>query len=387
MKKIVVYLTTDQQEAKEFRLQFEKQLLVQHFDNPVKFISWLNQGFTFDALVVNTRPTSPLGLNLIRTLKEDFATVKPIIWLSDSLLPPALRKIFQEAGVTDILEKNDLNNQEMVQRLHFYLTKPASQAPLPASPVALPFTRFWKRAFDIAVSGTLLLLLSPLFLVICLLIKLESKGPAFYYSSRVGTGYRIFKFWKFRSMRRDADQLLGSIKNLNQYQSASTPVQPPLRACSSCATFQDCDHKLVNAQGEFICENQHQQVTKTKAGPAFIKVANDPRITRIGMFIRKTSIDELPQLFNVLRGDMSIVGNRPLPLYEAEKLTTDEFAERFNAPAGITGLWQVTKRGQANMSELERINLDIDYARKLSLSGDIKILLKTLPAMYQKENV
>ena len=105
------------------------------------------------------------------------------------------------------------------------------------------------------------------------------------------------------------------------------------------------------------------------------------------MFIRKTSIDELPQLFNVLRGDMSIVGNRPLPLYEAEKLTTDEFAERFNAPAGITGLWQVTKRGQANMSELERINLDIDYARKLSLSGDIKILLKTLPAMYQKENV
>jgi hypothetical protein len=100
MKKIVVYLTTDQQEAKDFRLQFEKQLLVQHFDNPVKFISWLNQGFTFDALVVNARPTSPLGLNLIRTLKEDFATVKPIIWLSDSLLPPALRKIFQEAGVT-----------------------------------------------------------------------------------------------------------------------------------------------------------------------------------------------------------------------------------------------------------------------------------------------
>jgi lipopolysaccharide/colanic/teichoic acid biosynthesis glycosyltransferase len=84
---------------------------------------------------------------------------------------------------------------------------------------------------------------------------------------------------------------------------------------------------------------------------------------------------------------MSIVGNRPLPLYEAEKLTTDEFAERFNAPAGITGLWQVTKRGKSDMSELERISLDIDYAQKVSFKGDLKILLKTFPAMYQKENV
>jgi lipopolysaccharide/colanic/teichoic acid biosynthesis glycosyltransferase len=223
--------------------------------------------------------------------------------------------------------------------------------------------------------------------LISLLIKLESKGPVFYYSSRVGTGYRIFKFWKFRSMRQDADQLLSSIKNLNQYQQQNTNTQIQASSCSACTSIGDCNHKLVNAQGQFICENQHHQLSKTQAGPAFIKLANDPRITRIGLFIRKTSLDELPQLFNVLRGDMSIVGNRPLPLYEAEKLTTDGFAERFNAPAGITGLWQVTKRGQANMSELERIHLDIRYAQKFSLKGDLKILLKTFPAMYQKENV
>jgi lipopolysaccharide/colanic/teichoic acid biosynthesis glycosyltransferase len=233
----------------------------------------------------------------------------------------------------------------------------------------------------------LLLLLSPLFLMIALFIKLESRGPVFYYSSRVGSGYRIFKFWKFRSMRQDADQLLTSIKNQNQYLAAAASPPRSGPGCSSCASFQECHHKLVNAQGEFICENQYQQHAKTQASPAFIKVANDPRITRIGMFIRKTSIDELPQLFNVLCGDMSIVGNRPLPLYEAEKLTTDEFAARFNAPAGITGLWQVTKRGQSNMSELERINLDIHYARQFSLKADVKILLKTIPAMYQKENV
>jgi lipopolysaccharide/colanic/teichoic acid biosynthesis glycosyltransferase len=383
MRKHIIYLTTDAEEARKFRVQFERQLLVQHFDNPVKFISWLNMGFTFDAIVVNANPTSPLGLNLIKTLKADFGLQKPIFWLTDMLLPASLKTLFLAAGVTDILEKATFNQPDIVNRLYSLLGQEAEK-PLPPAP-GFDFTRFWKRCFDIVTAATLLLLLSPLFLVVSVLIKLESKGPAFYYSSRVGTGYRIFRFWKFRSMRQDADQLLASIKNLNQYQAAAAPAPGP--ACASCSSLQECHHKLVDAQGAFICENQYHQQSKTQAGPAFIKVANDPRITRIGLFIRKTSIDELPQLFNVLRGDMSIVGNRPLPLYEAEKLTTDEFAARFNAPAGITGLWQVTKRGQSNMSELERINLDIHYARQFSLKGDVKILLKTFPALYQKENV
>ncbi|MGV3641648.1 MAG: sugar transferase [Adhaeribacter sp.] len=385
MRKNIIYLTTNREEAREFRLQFEEQLLVQHFDNPVKFIAWLNMGFTFDAIVVNAHPTSPLGLNLVRTLTQDFDLKKPVFWLTDLSLPPGLRKLFLDAGVTDILQKSTLHHREILNRMQFLLRQEDPE--LPVSRPAEVLGRLWKRLFDIATAGTLLLLLTPLFVVVCLLIKLESPGPAFYYSSRVGTGYRIFKFWKFRSMRQDADQLLGSIKNLNQYQAPVLVAGRPLPACATCTTFQDCHHKLVNAQGEFICESQHQQQARTQAGPAFIKVANDPRITRIGMLLRKTSIDELPQLFNVLRGDMSIVGNRPLPLYEAEKLTTDEFAARFNAPAGITGLWQVTRRGQSNMSEQERINLDLHYARKFSFKGDLKILLKTFPALYQKENV
>jgi lipopolysaccharide/colanic/teichoic acid biosynthesis glycosyltransferase len=120
---------------------------------------------------------------------------------------------------------------------------------------------------------------------------------------------------------------------------------------------------------------------------AFVKIKNDPRITRIGRIIRKTSLDELPQLINVLKGDMSLVGNRPLPLYEAEQLCTEETAERFSAPAGITGLWQVTKRGKDNMSVSERVNLDIEYSRKTSFLFDLKIVFKTLPAMLQHENV
>ena len=103
--------------------------------------------------------------------------------------------------------------------------------------------------------------------------------------------------------------------------------------------------------------------------------------------MRNTSIDELPQLVNVLIGDMSIVGNRPLPLYEAEKLTTDRYALRFMAPAGITGLWQVEKRGKGAMSEEERLMLDNDYAKNHSFFYDILLILKTIPALFQKESV
>jgi lipopolysaccharide/colanic/teichoic acid biosynthesis glycosyltransferase len=122
------------------------------------------------------------------------------------------------------------------------------------------------------------------------------------------------------------------------------------------------------------------------SGPVF-KIKNDPRVTRVGAFLRFTSLDELPQLFNVLKGDMSLVGNRPLPLYEAQKLTADTYAMRFLAPAGITGLWQVEGRGKADLSEEDRKMLDVEYAMNYNLWMDIKILIKTPLAAIQKVNV
>ena len=107
----------------------------------------------------------------------------------------------------------------------------------------------------------------------------------------------------------------------------------------------------------------------------------------MGRVLRNTSIDELPQLINVLKGDMSIVGNRPLPLYEAEQLTSDAWAERFDAPAGITGLWQVEKRGGGEMSGEERKKLDNKYARTNSFFNDLKLIVRTIPALFQSENV
>ena len=141
------------------------------------------------------------------------------------------------------------------------------------------------------------------------------------------------------------------------------------------------------ADNRMICERIHLKQSSKKVEAAFIKIKDDPRITRVGHFLRNTSIDELPQLWNVLIGDMSIVGNRPLPLYEAEKITNDQYSLRFMAPAGITGLWQVEKRGRSEMSEEERLMLDNSYALNHSFLNDIKLILKTIPALLQSENV
>lgn len=116
---------------------------------------------------------------------------------------------------------------------------------------------------------------------------------------------------------------------------------------------------------------------------SFLKIENDPRVTKVGKFLRKTSLDELPQMLNVLKGDMSLVGNRPLPLREAESLVTNACVERFMAPAGITGLWQVTKKKKPNMTAEERIDLDIVYAQKFNLISDLKIMMKTPGALFQ----
>ena len=198
-----------------------------------------------------------------------------------------------------------------------------------------------KRVFDIVFASSIILLLSPVLLFIALAIKLGSKGPIIYRSKRVGTGYQVFDFLKFRSMCNDADAKLKDLAHLNHYGGDDA---------------------------------------------GFFKLNNDPRVTRIGKIIRKTSLDELPQLFNVLKGDMSIVGNRPLPLYEAEQMTRDAWAARFLCPAGITGLWQVCKEGKDNLTIEQRVGLDIEYAKNYSFAMDIKILSQTLPAMIQKES-
>ncbi|MDB4533976.1 sugar transferase [Vicingaceae bacterium] len=241
-----------------------------------------------------------------------------------------------------------------------------------------------KRLFDIGIALLALTLLSPVLLITMIALKIESKGPLFYSSKRVGSGYQIFNFYKFRSMNVNADQKLNNFKDLNQYTTSETKKTKLI--CPDCSPVKNCS-SILFIDSEKICENNYLRNKEISEAGTFIKIKNDPRVTKVGKFIRNTSIDELPQLINVLKGDMSIVGNRPLPLYEAELLTSDCWSERFIAPAGITGLWQVEKRGCGEMSEEERKKLDNKYAHSYSFFYDIKLILKTIPALLQSENV
>ncbi len=264
----------------------------------------------------------------------------------------------------------------------------------------------WKRLFDIFFSGLAIILLSPIFIITAIAIRLESPGPIMFKSKRVGTNYTIFDFLKFRSMYTDAEDRLKELsKEHNQYandsheeeEAKNVTVTAPLgdqaeqdmleMGMESMMMIGDEEVMLVG--DDFVmAESDFNKKKEEDINNAFVKIENDPRITKVGRFIRKYSIDELPQLFNILKGDMSIVGNRPLPLYEAEKLTADNSIDRFMAPAGLTGLWQVEERGKGgNMSAEERKQLDITYGQTYNFMLDMKIIFRTLTAFVQKENV
>jgi len=262
----------------------------------------------------------------------------------------------------------------------------------------------WKRLFDIVFSILAIVVLSPIFILTAIAIRLESKGPILFRSKRVGANYTIFEFLKFRSMYVDAEQKLMELsKNHNQYagdqksQESAQPITMPLNEQTgmdmAVAGMSDDilmgDEEVMLVGDDFVVsESDFNKKKEEDISNAFIKIENDPRVTKVGRFIRKYSIDELPQLFNILKGDMSIVGNRPLPLYEAEKLTADDNIDRFMAPAGLTGLWQVEERGRGGtMSAEERKQLDIQYGQTYNFWLDIKIIFRTLKAFIQKENV
>jgi len=195
---------------------------------------------------------------------------------------------------------------------------------------------FWyetfKRAFDILIALTSLIIASPLIIATAILIKLDSPGPIFFGQTRVGRGGQLFKMWKFRSMRPNAEALLAQLEAENE------------------------------------------------AAGAMFKMADDPRITRVGRVIRRLSLDELPQLFNVLQGTMSIIGPRPPLPNEVAEYDPRHF-ERLEGVPGITGLWQVS-RGN-NISFDEMVKLDLEYMENWSLLKDMVILLKTIPAMLR----
>jgi lipopolysaccharide/colanic/teichoic acid biosynthesis glycosyltransferase len=326
------------------------------------------------------------------------------------LLTPSLsdeeRDVYQKCGINDTLNLQasvtDLNRkiQFICDRESIMFDDQVSKKHILRFKIPL-----WKRLFDIIFSGIAIILLSPVFLITAIAIKLESPGPILFKSKRVGTNYTIFDFLKFRSMYSDAEKRLKEVSKEvgNQYAEkeektdSQTKIATPLGADAEAAIMNIgmesdmmiSDEEVMLVGDDYVvAENDFSKQKEEENSNAFVKIENDPRVTKVGRFIRKYSIDELPQLFNILKGDMSIVGNRPLPLYEAEKLTVDSSIDRFMAPAGLTGLWQVEKRGKEGlMSAEERKQLDINYGQTYNFALDMKIIFRTLTAFIQKGNV
>ena len=190
-----------------------------------------------------------------------------------------------------------------------------------------------KRAMDITIASVVLLVASPVMLAAAIAVRLTSPGPVIYAQERCGLNRRRFRMYKFRTMVHDADILQSALELRNE-----------------------------------------------ATGPVF-KITNDPRITQVGQFLRKTSIDELAQLFNVLRGEMSLVGPRPLPLRDVARFTSTADLRRFSVPPGLTCLWQIA--GRSSVAFDEWVKLDLQYIDQWSLALDLWILVRTLPAVVR----
>lgn len=193
------------------------------------------------------------------------------------------------------------------------------------------FYHICKRIMDVVCSAAALAVLSPIFLAVAVAIKLEDKGPVIFTQNRTGKDGKVFRMYKFRSMYVDAEK----------------------------------------RRSELLARNEAD-------GPLF-KIADDPRVTKVGRFIRRTSIDELPQLVNILKGEMSIVGPRPLVTYEQNQCTEYQ-AQRLLVKPGLTCIWQVSGRSDTSFDEL--IEMDLEYIRNQSLWLDIKLILKTVVVVF-----
>jgi lipopolysaccharide/colanic/teichoic acid biosynthesis glycosyltransferase len=201
-----------------------------------------------------------------------------------------------------------------------------------------------KRMIDLSGSISALILLSPVLFIISILIKMTSPGPIFFKQQRVGYRGKLFQFLKFRSMKTDCD----------------------------CKAHEEYVKKLI--------QGRHQAINNGSADSPYFKMTNDPRITRLGHFLRKTSLDELPQLWNVIKGEMSLVGPRPPIPYELKEYQSWHRRRITEVKPGITGWWQVNGRNRIGFDEMVR--LDIYYAENWSLLLDLKIILRTFKAVF-----
>jgi lipopolysaccharide/colanic/teichoic acid biosynthesis glycosyltransferase len=369
-------------------------------ENSAKATNYLNTQKHPDAIICDYNLAGNNGIYLFDWIrkKDEFDSI-PFILLSKEfnvdIYKSAFKKQIDDFYVTSVTAPEDILNRIEFLCVNKNPSRVKITQKVSEENYIMPLS---KRIFDVFVASAVLLLASPFLLLIILAIRLESKGKVYYISKRVGR--KTFDFYKLRSMRTGSDELLKKLaQEKNQYKKEpatviNNPLDSPCPKCSELPEGESCS-PLMYIETHVICDYWFnvQKREAAKNNSTFVKIVDDPRVTKVGKFIRNTSIDELPQLINVLKGDMSIVGNRPLPVYEAELLTADDISKRFLAPPGITGLWQVELRGKGGqMSEEERIRLDNEYADHFkgdnySFWYDLKLILRTIPALLQKGSV
>ena len=394
MNPAILYLGRDKKQADYLFQMLESESFRSFFilRNHKEAAHWLKSHLEEKfVMVIYERIGDQDELEHIKYLRNLFPNL--YILLVTQELTTEEQQVYIRSGVNDTISP-DIEKETLLQIFHFIkkyysrLQKKQNSRNASLSSYKMPVI---KRSFDFFIALIAIILLSPLLVIISLAITIESKGPVFYKSKRVGSNYHIFDFWKFRSMYMDADKRLKEVKKFNQYADETEAHESTIPVVELTENGITIDQPVIDllVGDDFMVEEKYFiSQNRQKSDNAFVKIEKDPRVTRVGRFIRRYSLDELPQLFNILKGDMSIVGNRPLPLYEAELLTQDKSIERFIAPAGLTGLWQVMKRGDAGkLSAEERKKLDIYYAQHYSLWLDIQIIFRTFTAFIQKEDV
>jgi len=307
------------------------QALAEHFENHKVL------GYEFKGFLDANHSTHPRLLgkieDLSRVAKAEFAdevfiTIPSERELVKDVAMVARRNRLTVKVVPDLYD--GLGWDAPITHVDHFPVMELYREPIPA------FGLLLKRALDVVGSGLGLMLLSPVLSLLCIAIRLESRGPALYRSERVGKKGRKFICYKFRTMIQNADAIKDSLRHLNE-----------------------------------------------REGPTF-KIAKDPRITRIGKILRKYSLDELPQLWNVLKGDMSLVGPRPHPLDDYLQYSLDHL-RRLDVKPGITGLWQVKAREHPSFET--NMQFDVEYIENWSLWSDLRILLMTLPVLLKGSGV
>jgi lipopolysaccharide/colanic/teichoic acid biosynthesis glycosyltransferase len=294
-------------------------------------------------------PSGPVWDYLVPVFKRRLRATDEIGWMGPErlcIVLPGTDDLGAAKVIESVLEQLPADAPIPTTTIYTYPSDdrppPPPQRPeaLPAAPPASPVAALemlflqalprWKRALDVFGAATGLVVLSPVFLGIALAVKLSSPGPVFFGQWRSGRGGKPFWMWKFRSMVHDAE----------------------------------------DGKKELLDRNEQD-------GPAF-KIKHDPRVTRLGRFLRATSLDELPQLWNVLKGEMSLVGPRPLPCAETEGCVSWQ-RQRLDVTPGLTCIWQV--RGRSTVSFAEWMRMDVQYVRTCSLGHDLKLLVLTVPAV------